>query len=104
MHLNRNTRNILAGDVMEILQESQSECRYLPIPSDVLLTILKSGLTAEWTDITVEDYDDTRNALKTSIVIGDITQRVFAHSSFGPIEAKKLSIVLVEGTHMKFWF
>lgn len=75
-HLNPDTRNTLAGNVMEILQEALSEQLFLPISSDVLKTIVKSELIVGRTNVTSEDYDEICNALKISTVIGDITKRV----------------------------
>lgn len=87
VHLSPDTRTILAGDGMNIFQDLLSERRFSPIPSHVLLTILNSGVIAGRANIALEDYGETSNALKTSIVIDDINQNVIAHSLIGPAEA-----------------
>lgn len=102
MHLNPDARKNISwrcdGDSARVTIETT----FLLISSDVLFTIVKSGLKAGETSTTLKDYDDTYNAFKRSIATGNMTQRVFACSLFGPSEAKKFSIVLVKGTHKEY--
>lgn len=76
----------------------------MPNTSDVLLTMMMSGLITGGTNITLEVHDEPYFALKRNIFIGVITYRAFVHSSFAPTGANHNRIVLVKGIFKEYWF
>lgn len=77
IYLASETKDILARNLMEILQEAKTNWCFVPLLSDMQLTIVKSSYIFWGANLSPEDYDEACNDLKKDIAKGVIPQRIF---------------------------
>lgn len=67
----------------------------MDLPSNIILTVVKTGCIRGWKHIGAEDYDAVRrsNVMKRNIF--SVLQTVFADGAFDPTKSRRFELVLL---------
>ena len=103
-HLSDNESASFQTTLLSFLRESEEFKTIAPIPSDVTLTVVKSGTITSGCVISGDSLTPDLQSLQDTVPHGLALQRVFADPSFGPGKVNRFSAISIRGDNESVWF